>query len=211
LTNSSLNISLLFRKFNCFKSYQQTSYLIEKAFTHTHTLALYELSNLFKISICREICAFWILNSQLYLCIFLKCYLTTLSVDYTCVFWSYFWEIYFVCKFSSSFRFSVWSVWMNLLLCPDACGLVVRTVKWHVQTRVVLLIANLAKDSPVECVPRPDAIFTVFFFAACFLCHSHCTTLFSYFCHVVCFSRDFGILCTSLFIPWFLLYLPLFF
>jgi hypothetical protein len=32
------------------------SYLLGKVFTHTH--ALHELSNLFKISICREICAY---------------------------------------------------------------------------------------------------------------------------------------------------------
>jgi hypothetical protein len=54
----------------------------------SHTHALHEFSNLFKISICREIYAYWILNSHLYFCIFLQCYLTVLSVDYTCVFWS---------------------------------------------------------------------------------------------------------------------------
>jgi hypothetical protein len=32
-----------------------------------------------------------------------------------------------------------------------------------------------------ECVPRPDAFFTGILFAACFLCHSHSTALFSYF------------------------------
>jgi hypothetical protein len=78
------------RKSSHFKSYQWTSYLIEKAFTctHTHTHALHELSNLFKISIRRKICAYWILNSHLYLCICLQCYLTALSVDHICVFWS---------------------------------------------------------------------------------------------------------------------------
>jgi hypothetical protein len=36
LTDLTL-FSLLFRKSSCFKSYQWTSYLIEKFFTHTHT------------------------------------------------------------------------------------------------------------------------------------------------------------------------------
>jgi hypothetical protein len=52
----------------------------------SHTRALHEVSNVFKISIYMEFCANCTLNSQLYLCIFLKCYLTTISVDYTCVF-----------------------------------------------------------------------------------------------------------------------------
>jgi len=58
----------------------------------SYTHVLHELSNLFKIYICREICAYWKRNSQLYLCIFLKCYLTALSVVYTSVFWSHFLE-----------------------------------------------------------------------------------------------------------------------
>jgi hypothetical protein len=121
----------------------------------------------------------------------------------------------FFCKLSSSFRFSVWSVRTDLLLCPDACSSDVRTVKWHVRTRAVLPIANLAVDHLDECVPRSDAFFSGILFAACFLCHSHYTPLFSYFVMLLVFlanfSQDFGILCTSLLIPWFLLCLPLFF
>jgi hypothetical protein len=37
---------------------------------------------------CREIYAHWLLDYQLYVCIFLNCYLTVLSVFYTYVFWS---------------------------------------------------------------------------------------------------------------------------
>jgi hypothetical protein len=46
-------------------------------------------------------------------------------------------------KFFSSFKFSVWSVRMDLPLCLDACGSDVRMVKWHVWTRMVLPIANI--------------------------------------------------------------------
>jgi hypothetical protein len=66
--------SLFFRKSGC--SCHDFSNLVGKESSHTHTHALHELSNLFKISICGEICAYWILNSHLYLCIFLQCYLT---------------------------------------------------------------------------------------------------------------------------------------
>jgi len=59
--------SLLFGKSGCFLSYHWISYLIEKVFTHTR-IAWVEL---FKISICKKICAYWILNSHLYLCILL--------------------------------------------------------------------------------------------------------------------------------------------
>jgi hypothetical protein len=60
-----------------------------------------------------------------------------------------------------------------------------------VRTRGVLPIANLVVHRPDECVPRPDVFFSGILFAAYFLCHSHCTTLFSYFCHVLSFSRRF--------------------
>jgi hypothetical protein len=63
---------LLSRKSSRFLSYQLHSYLLGKVFTHIHAHALHELSKLFKIFICREICAYWILNSHLYICIFLQ-------------------------------------------------------------------------------------------------------------------------------------------
>jgi len=49
----------------------------------------------------------------------------------------------FFCKFSSSFRFSGWSVQTVLLLGLNACGSVVLMVKLHVRTRAVLPSADL--------------------------------------------------------------------
>jgi hypothetical protein len=95
----------------------------------SHTHALHELSNLFKISICKKICAYWILNSHLYLWIFLQCYLTTLSVDYTSVFWSKLLGKYFSAYFPQVSDFQVWSI---------------RTDLFFVQTRAVLPYADLA-------------------------------------------------------------------
>jgi hypothetical protein len=100
----------------------------------SHTHALHELSNLFKISICKEVCTSWILNSQLYLCIFWNaiwlCYQLIIHACSVVIFR----EIYF----------SAWSVRTVLLLGPDACSLVVRTGNWHVWTLAVLLSADLA-------------------------------------------------------------------
>jgi hypothetical protein len=47
----------------------------------------------------------------------------------------------------------------------------------------------------------------------CFLCHLHTTTFLLIYHVMLCvfltnFSRDFGILCTSLLFPWYLMYLP---
>jgi hypothetical protein len=50
----------------------------------------------------------------------------------------------FFSKFSSSLRFSVWSIRMVLLLGPNTCGLVIWTVKWHVQMRAILPSVDLA-------------------------------------------------------------------
>jgi len=145
---------------------------------------LHELSNLFKISICREICTNWILNSQLYLCIFFICYLTDLSVIYTC--------------------FQLFSVkrldWLGLE--PGhmrSCQLLV----WQV-------------DRPNALITHPDVILTGSYPSLCFLYHPH-TNAFLLIYHVmlcIClanFSRDFGILYTSLLIPWYLMCPYLFF
>jgi hypothetical protein len=62
------------------------------------------------------------LNSQLYLGIFLKCYLTVLSVIYTCVFWNV--RKFLFCIFPFAFQLLVWSFQTDMFLCPDALDFV---------------------------------------------------------------------------------------
>jgi hypothetical protein len=93
--------------------------------------------------------------------------------------------------------------------CPDGLGLQSGCMRscW-------LLVWQV--DRPKALVTCLDAILTGFYLFLCFPCHPH-TIAFLLIYHVmlcVCladFSRDVGILCTSLLIPWYLLCLPLFF
>jgi len=73
----------------------------------SHMHALHELSNLFKKFICREICANWTINSQL--CLWNAIWLFDQLIIHAYS-EAIFREIYFFCKFFSSFKFSVWSV-----------------------------------------------------------------------------------------------------
>jgi len=89
--------------------------------THTRlkqkSSIFHELSHLFKISICREIYAYWILNSQLYVYIFLNCYLTSYQLFiHACS------EKLFLWNFFSKFSFLVWCVRTDLAWSPNACG-----------------------------------------------------------------------------------------
>jgi hypothetical protein len=94
----------------------------------SHTHALHELSNILKFSIGREICAYWILNSQLYLCIFLNCYFHCfISWLYMHVLKLLFGKKYFSTNFPP-----VWSIRTVLLLGPNVCCLVVRMVKLRI-------------------------------------------------------------------------------
>jgi hypothetical protein len=128
--------SLLFRKFGCFKSYQWTSYLIEKVFTHTHTI--YELSNLCKISIYMEFLC-W-LNFKLS---FISLHIFEMLSD-CFISWLYMrvlelilGKIFFLQIFLQSLFFSVKHS-NSLSLRPDRCGSDGRTVKWHVWTCTAL-------------------------------------------------------------------------
>jgi hypothetical protein len=86
LTFDWSNIDFLsFRKSKCFLSYQWTSYLIEKAFTHTH--ALHELSLLFKKFFLQKLFAHRLFNSFLYACIFFTSSLTIFTGLDPCVCW----------------------------------------------------------------------------------------------------------------------------
>jgi len=108
--------------------------------SHTHTHAFHELSNLLKVSICRKICAYWILNYQLYLCIFLNFYLIVVSVNYTCVFLAIFRENYFSINFPPVLDFqceasgqTCSSIQMRVVLPNADMAVAVWTVKWYIQ------------------------------------------------------------------------------
>jgi len=157
----------------------------------SHTHALYELSNLFIIPICREICAYWILNSQLYICIFLNCHLTIVSVIYTCVL-KLFLEKLFSYKFFLCFQLLVWNVRTDLFLSPETCA------------SVNLWFGSM--PSGQVCTMSGGKPFV--FFAICTALHFYLIVV------MLCvslgdFSEDFGILCTSLLILWYSLCLPL--
>jgi len=84
-------------------------------------------------------------------------------------------------------------VWKRAVLPYAVLAVAFRTAKWHVRTRS-LQVLDL-------CL---------------FLCHTHISAFLGIYHVMLCvfladFSRDFGILCTSLLFPWYLLYLPLFF
>jgi hypothetical protein len=71
---------------------------------------------------------------------------------------------------------------------------------------VALSIANLTVDRPNELVTRPDAILIGIFPPLTFSTNRIPLYFYDLSCHVVCvslavFSRDFGVLCTSLLIP----------
>jgi hypothetical protein len=101
-------------------------------------------------------------------------------------------KIFFFCKFSFSFSFSVWIVQTNLFLRLEECGLVIR---WSSSSR------------PDGQVTLPDEISTSLRLASLSLLSAHlCIFIMLWVCLAVCF-RDFGILCTSLFIPRYLLWL----
>jgi hypothetical protein len=107
-----------------------------------------------------------------------------------------FWEKYFFCKFFSSFRFSMWSVQMDLLLHPDEPSL---AICWS---------SSWSDTSGQDLYRFKTDVF--FFFAI------HTSMHFLIYHGMLCvflmnFSRDFGICCTSLIIPWSSLCLPLFF
>jgi hypothetical protein len=93
-------------------------------------------------------------------------------------------KILFFCKFSSSFIFSVWNVRTDLLLFPNMCGSDIQMVKWHVWTRVVLPIANLAVDHLDECVTHPDTIPTGIFWPLPF--QANHTSLYFYWFIMLC-------------------------
>jgi hypothetical protein len=97
------------------------------------------------------------------------------------------------CKFFSSFRFLVWSVWTDLFLCPNKSSL---AICW-----------------PNNCTSGQNLykFKTSFSFSA-----THIFSFLLIYHGILCvflvdFSRDFGICCTSLLIPWSSLCLPLFF
>jgi hypothetical protein len=107
----------------------------------SHTHALHELSKLFKISICREICAYWILNSHLYLCIFCNAiWLFYQLIIHACS-EANFWEKYFSANFSPVSDFQceaserTFSYVRTSAVLPYAVlAVAVWTVKWHVRT-----------------------------------------------------------------------------
>jgi len=108
----------------------------------SHTHALHELSNLFKISIHREFCANWTLNSQLYLCIFLNVVWLLYQLiihafseaDFRVIFLQIFLQfLFFSVKCSD-----------DLLLSLDRCGTDGQTVRWHIWMHAVLSYAYVA-------------------------------------------------------------------
>jgi hypothetical protein len=102
-------------------------HILLRKLSHTH--ALHELSKLFKISICREIYAHWLLDSQLYLCIFLNCYLIVLSI------------IIHAC-FEANFRENIF---LKIFLWFSVFQYEASKRTWLiVQTQAALLIASLA-------------------------------------------------------------------
>jgi hypothetical protein len=109
--------------------------------SHTHTHALHELSNLFKISICRKICTYWILNSHLYFCS--AVWLLYQLIIYACS-EANFREKYFSRNFSSVSDFQceasglTYSYIRTRAVLPYAdLAVAVWTVKWHVPTEYV--------------------------------------------------------------------------
>jgi len=131
-----------------------------------HTHALHELSNLFKISICREICAYWILNSHLYLCnaIWLLYQLIIHACSET-----NFWEKYFSTYFPQVSNFQVWSILTDL---------------FFVQTRAVLPYADLV-------VAHPDMISIGLRLASLSLPYTDLCIFIDLSYHVVCFPHGF--------------------
>jgi hypothetical protein len=91
----SNNNFLFFRKFSCFKPYMYTCFLIEKAFTHdNHGMVWVNCLNFVSAE------KFWLiklLDSQLYVWMCLKCYVTDFSFLYPYVFWLSVWKINSTC------------------------------------------------------------------------------------------------------------------
>jgi hypothetical protein len=111
-------------------------------------------------------------------------------------------ENYYFCKFVYCFQlFCV--IHPNRLGLQSGCMRSCRLPVWQV-------------DHPDALVSRLDEFLTGFYWSLCFLFHTH-TSAFLLFYHVLLcvfladFSQDFGILCTSFLIPWYLMCLPLFF
>lgn len=127
---SNIDFVFCFENPVALKSYQWISNLIEKVFTHTHTHthALHELSHLFKISICREICSNWTLKlSIMFLHIFEMLFDYYISWLYMRVLEVLFGKYIFLQFF---LKFHIFNVKR-----PDGCDLDGWTVKWHVRTR----------------------------------------------------------------------------
>jgi hypothetical protein len=117
-----------------------------KKLSHTH--ALHELSNLFKISIWKEICAYWILNSQLYLCIF----------------WNAIWLPYQLFIHACSEANFKENIFLQIFLCFLAFQCEASRRTWLIVWRQAALpIANLVVYYLDKLVTRPDVILTVIF------------------------------------------------
>jgi len=98
----------------------------------------------------------------------------------------------FFCKFSSSFRFLVWNVRIDLLLCPDVYGFHICTMLCYVRTHAFFFPECCSYSRPSDkLVFRSDMIFSgkifVFLLLLAFSTTLHC--LFIFF--VLYFSRGF--------------------
>jgi hypothetical protein len=101
-------------------------------------------------------------------------------------------ENYFFCKFFLCFQLLVWSVRMDLFLSPDTNGSIDR---WS--SSVSSGRGSVRDPVGFLCHPHNSAFFFLIFVMLCVL--------------LAVFSQDFGFLYTSLLIPWYFLWLSLFF
>jgi hypothetical protein len=159
----------VFRKFSCFESYQQTSYLIEKAFTHMH-------------------CMSWVIYLK-FLSAGKFVLIEYLTLNYIFAYFellfSYFISYLYMCVMKLTLGKIIFLqifLWFLAFLCEvfGQTWLIVRT-------QVALSIAYLVVCRSDKCVPHPNAILTGFYLSLCFLCHPHTTTFFWF---IMSYSSD---------------------